>query len=185
MAPEVAHGRQFNEKADLWSLGIILFEMIAGKVPFKGTTHLEILQLIDKGQYSLPEGIQISQVCKNMITSLIMTDVEIRINFKDFGKHPFTSLSPEEYKIFVEKSSEKIKSQQNTLSHVEAFEPVSVEKDEKVEEPFEEIKVNQKNEVEISAVTAVEEVMEEAKEEFKVVSVKRHNSDVLFFEDLQ
>ena len=49
MAPEVAHGRQFNEKADLWSLGIILFEMIAGKVPFKGTTHLEILQLIDKG----------------------------------------------------------------------------------------------------------------------------------------
>ena len=45
-----------------------------------------------------------------MITSLIMTDVEIRINFKDFGKHPFTSLSPEEYKIFVEKSSERIKS---------------------------------------------------------------------------
>ena len=43
MAPEVAHGRSFNEKADLWSLGIILFEMIAGKVPFKGTTHIEIL----------------------------------------------------------------------------------------------------------------------------------------------
>ena len=57
MAPEVALGKSFNEKADLWSLGIILFEMIAGKVPFKGSTHYEILQLIERGQYSLPEGI--------------------------------------------------------------------------------------------------------------------------------
>jgi serine/threonine protein kinase len=97
MAPEVALGKSFNEKADLWSLGIILFEMIAGKVPFKGSTHFEILQLIERGQYSLPDGVMISSVCKNMITSLIMTDVEVRINFKDFGKHPFTSLSPEEY----------------------------------------------------------------------------------------
>jgi serine/threonine protein kinase len=109
MAPEVALGRSFNEKADLWSLGIILFEMIAGKVPFKGSTHYEILQLIEKGQYSLPEGIQISSVCKNMITSLIMTDVDLRINFKDFGRHPFTSLSPEEYVIFVQKTNEKLK----------------------------------------------------------------------------
>ena len=49
MAPEVAQGKSFNEKADLWSLGIILFEMIAGRVPFKGTTHHGILQLIEKG----------------------------------------------------------------------------------------------------------------------------------------
>lgn len=97
MAPEVVIKRSFNEKADLWSLGIILFEMIAGTVPFRGQSHYEIIQQIQKGQYSLPEGIQISSVCKNMITSLIMTDVDIRINFKDFGKHPFTSLGPEEY----------------------------------------------------------------------------------------
>ena len=46
MAPEVVLKRSFNEKADLWSLGIILFEMIAGTVPFKGSSHYEILQLI-------------------------------------------------------------------------------------------------------------------------------------------
>lgn len=39
MAPEVVLKRSFNEKADLWSLGIILFEMIAGTVPFKGSSH--------------------------------------------------------------------------------------------------------------------------------------------------
>lgn len=83
--------------------------------------------MIDKGQYSLPEGIQISQVCKNMITSLIMTDVNIRINFKDFGKHPFTSLNHEEYQIFVEKASERIKqSSKNAISHAESFEPIQV-----------------------------------------------------------
>ena len=114
MAPEVALGKSFNEKADLWSLGIILFEMIAGKVPFKGSTHYEILQLIEKGQYSLPEGIQISTICKNMITSLIMTDVDLRINFEDFGKHPFTNLGPNEYVAFVQMAMEKLKQKQST-----------------------------------------------------------------------
>ena len=112
MAPEVAHGREFNEKADLWSLGIILFELIAGRVPFKGTSHLEILNMISLGKYSLPEGIQISQWCRNMIISLIMTDVEVRINFKDFAEHPFTKLSPDEYAKFIDKSSKKILSKQ-------------------------------------------------------------------------
>jgi hypothetical protein len=64
----------------------------------------------------LPEGIQISSVCKNMITSLIMTDVDIRINFKDFGKHPFTSLSPGEYHVFVDKTNAKLRSKQTALS---------------------------------------------------------------------
>lgn len=44
-----------------------------------------------------------------MITSLIMTDVDVRINFKDFGRHPFTSLSPEEYAMFVKKTNDKLR----------------------------------------------------------------------------
>lgn len=51
-----------------------------------------------------------------MITSLIMTDVEIRINFKDFGKHPFTSLSPGEYHVFVDKTNAKLRSKQTAVS---------------------------------------------------------------------
>ena len=63
-----------------------------------------------------------------MITSLIMTDVEIRINFKDFGKHPFTSLSPGEYHVFVEKTNAKLRSKQTAVSQQHSFEPIAAQK---------------------------------------------------------
>lgn len=33
-APEIYEGNGYDEKADLWSLGIILFQLVSGKLPF-------------------------------------------------------------------------------------------------------------------------------------------------------
>jgi tetratricopeptide (TPR) repeat protein/predicted Ser/Thr protein kinase len=46
MAPEQALGRQIDHRADLFSLGIVLFEMLTGRVPFEGTTPTEIIDRI-------------------------------------------------------------------------------------------------------------------------------------------
>ena len=66
---------------DLWSLGIMLFQMVAGELPFKAMTEAELFQKIRVGSYSLPKGIQISQVCKDMISRLIQEDPESRLNY--------------------------------------------------------------------------------------------------------
>ncbi len=34
MAPEVAQGKPYSQKCDIWSLGIIIYEMLHGKNPF-------------------------------------------------------------------------------------------------------------------------------------------------------
>lgn len=42
MAPEIQRGETYDEKADLWSVGVILFELIAGFPPFTGKNKVEL-----------------------------------------------------------------------------------------------------------------------------------------------
>ncbi len=40
MAPEIMQGRRYDAKADLWSVGMILYECVVGKTPFRGRSQV-------------------------------------------------------------------------------------------------------------------------------------------------
>ncbi|KAJ3195025.1 Serine/threonine-protein kinase ulk2 [Irineochytrium annulatum] len=50
MAPEILRGDRYDAKADLWSLGAILYEMLTGRPPFKAQNHIDLLRRIDRGE---------------------------------------------------------------------------------------------------------------------------------------
>ena len=49
MAPELVQEKPYNHTADLWSLGVILYELFVGKPPFYTTNIYALISLIVKG----------------------------------------------------------------------------------------------------------------------------------------
>ncbi|MEJ1269622.1 ribosomal protein S6 kinase polypeptide 4 [Cricetulus griseus] len=87
-APELLTHNGYDESCDLWSLGVILYTMLSGQVPFQShdrsltcTSAVEIMKKIKKGDFSF-EGEawkNVSQEAKDLIQGLLTVDPNKRL----------------------------------------------------------------------------------------------------------
>lgn len=91
MAPEVLNYQKYDAKADLWSVGAILFEMLVGAVPFTGQNQVQLLRNIQKTEFKIPMHIaqELSPECIALLRGLLHRDAKDRISFEEFFNHPF------------------------------------------------------------------------------------------------
>lgn len=90
MAPEVID-RNYDEKCDVWSCGVIMYVMLCGYPPFSGKTSKEIFQKIKVGKYSFdPEDWgKISDEAKKLIKKMLAYNPADRISAKDAFNDPW------------------------------------------------------------------------------------------------
>jgi serine/threonine-protein kinase ULK/ATG1 len=48
MAPEVLNNEEYNNKADIWSIGTVFYEILFGKPPFTAANMIDLLKNIQK-----------------------------------------------------------------------------------------------------------------------------------------
>ena len=103
MAPEILMNRAYTSKADLWSIGVIIYHLLFKDLPFKGRNEVMILQNILHN--NIPRN-PTDQLLNDLIHRLLVVDPRERITWKDYFAHPFFGNTPRY--IEVPEQEEKI-----------------------------------------------------------------------------
>lgn len=90
MAPEVLK-KNYDQKCDIWSCGVILFILLSGGLPFKGKTKQAILDQIMAGTYSLEgkEWTEISLEAKSFVKRLLTYEPAERYSAEEALNDPW------------------------------------------------------------------------------------------------
>lgn len=76
--PEILRGKSYQPHyADIWASGVVLFEMLYGKLPFHGDDNIELVRQIQEG-IKFPNEPLVSDLCKLLITS-VLAEYRLRI----------------------------------------------------------------------------------------------------------
>ncbi|TDH69846.1 hypothetical protein CCR75_008061 [Bremia lactucae] len=94
MAPEILKFQKYDAKADLWSVGTILFEMVAGRPPYGGANHVQLLANIERQPLRFPPTLQLSRSCHHLLVALLQRKPALRLGFADFFMNSFVDLQP-------------------------------------------------------------------------------------------
>uniref|UniRef100_A0A8C4IS04 non-specific serine/threonine protein kinase n=1 Tax=Dicentrarchus labrax TaxID=13489 RepID=A0A8C4IS04_DICLA len=93
MAPEVIMSQHYDAKADLWSIGTIVYQSLTGKAPFHVSVQIKIVYLNRKPLYvpSIPK--ETSSNLRHLLMGLLQRNHKERISFDEFFHHPFLDTS--------------------------------------------------------------------------------------------
>ena len=91
MAPEILSYQKYDAKADLWSVGCILFELVCGAPPFAGANPMALLRNITRGDARIPGCVagELSRECVDLMRGLLQKDPARRMSHEQFFEHPF------------------------------------------------------------------------------------------------
>ena len=91
MSPEQCNGQEYNEKSDIWSLGIILYEMAQLQPPFMATNQLSLALKIKDGSFKrIPK--RYSEELMRVIKWMLQTEPKDRPNVEDLLNLPHVSM---------------------------------------------------------------------------------------------
>uniref|UniRef100_A0A336MW35 Serine/threonine-protein kinase ULK3 n=1 Tax=Culicoides sonorensis TaxID=179676 RepID=A0A336MW35_CULSO len=126
MAPEILLRETYDCTADLWSIGVIFYECLFGRAPYRSATVHELLEKVrSKQKIEFPVHTKISNECEHLLRQLLRHNPKQRITFEDFFNHEFIDLK-------------HLPSEQNLTKAIEIFtKAVSEDKEGNYSEAYE------------------------------------------------
>ncbi len=114
MAPEIMKNKSYGANVDLWSAGILLYEMLVGEPPFTSDNIYNLIKKIEQFNIYFPDDI--SDECKELILSLLKINPNERITFNEFFEYSF-NIGKEEKERLEKERLEKEKKDKEILEN--------------------------------------------------------------------
>jgi serine/threonine protein kinase len=108
LAPEMIREIGHDEHLDIWCIGVLMFELLTGTIPFPGNTINTLSENILRTKINWPKDINFD--AKNLIGKILKPDPKDRISLVDMLKHPFFTkniINPTEF-LFTPKEIDQI-----------------------------------------------------------------------------
>uniref|UniRef100_A0A8I3VZK1 non-specific serine/threonine protein kinase n=1 Tax=Callithrix jacchus TaxID=9483 RepID=A0A8I3VZK1_CALJA len=95
MAPEVIMSQHYDAKADLWSIGTVIYQCLVGKPPFQANSPQDLRMFYEKNRSLMPSiPRETSPYLANLLLGLLQRNQKDRLDFEAFFSHPFLEQVP-------------------------------------------------------------------------------------------
>ncbi|KAJ7308812.1 hypothetical protein JRQ81_008080 [Phrynocephalus forsythii] len=95
MAPEVIMAQHYDAKADLWSIGTVIYQCLVGKPPFQANSPQDLRMFYEKNRNLVPSiPRETSAYLADLVLGLLQRNQKDRMDFDTFFSHPFLDQVP-------------------------------------------------------------------------------------------
>ena len=142
ISPEMVKKLPHDHRVDIWSIGVLLFECLAGYPPFSGQTDAELFRHVTQLKIKWP--IDFPPLAKNLVMKILKVNPEERPSLDDILKHSWFNHTPILRPILVNKLTNERKILE---SHLVSYQPNDPEVKKKLDLIFPDLQGHNKSEV--------------------------------------
>ena len=117
MAPEIIEKKSYTLKADIWPIGVIMYQLLLGELPFNGNVDAVLEEKIKNVNYKFPDDAIISNAAKDLIKQILVLNPEERPSLYQILEHDFFKIGDS----IPEKLPKCFKEKPPSLSYIKNF----------------------------------------------------------------
>ena len=79
----------YDQKADIWSLGTVCYQLLIGAPPFDASSYDDLVSKLQKGSYKIPNQLNLSKQSISFINAMLQFDPQQRYDINQLAAHEF------------------------------------------------------------------------------------------------